>query len=132
MTLLQLSLFLIALIALKEYVMLFHQAECAIYRLYDNQFMVMRKFLANFIKLKVLVKYNTPSKLQVLDFPILNFISHKDLIFIGSKGEKVCSKSRKNDAIVESFLKQALDAYVKCGNYLLKKLPIDNPLLQCL
>ena len=67
MTLLQLSLFLIALIALKEYVMLFNQAEPAIHRLYDNQFMVMRKFLANFIKPEVLVKYNTPSKLQVLD-----------------------------------------------------------------
>ena len=56
----------------------------------------------------------------------------KDLILISSKGEKVCSKSRKNDAIVESFLKQTLDAYVKCGNYLLKKLPINNHLLQCL
>ena len=57
---------------------------------------------------------------------------HKDFVFIGSKGEKILSKSRKNDAIIESFLKQALDAYVKCGNYLLKKLPINNPLLQCL
>ena len=29
-------------------------------------------------------------------------------------------------------MKQALDAYVKCGNYLLKKSPINYPLLQCL
>ena len=113
MTLLQLSLFSSALIPLKEYVMPFQEAEPAIHKLYDNQFKVMRKFLANFIRPEVLVK-------------------HKDLIFIGSKGEKIHSKSRKNDAIVASFLKQALDAYVKCGNYLLKILPINNPLLQCL
>ena len=36
-------------------------------KLYDNQFKVMREFLANFIKLEVPVKYNMPSKLQGLD-----------------------------------------------------------------
>ena len=92
----------------------------------------MREFLANFIKLEVLVKYSTPSKLQGLHCSHPELHLRKDLILISSKGEKICSKSRKNDAIVESFLKQTLNAYVKCGNYLLKKLPIDNHLLQCL
>ena len=59
MTLLQLSLFSSALISLKEYVMLFQQTEPAIHKLHDNQFKVMRKFLANFIKPEVLVKHNT-------------------------------------------------------------------------
>ena len=132
MTLLQLSLFSSALIPLKEYVVLFQQAKPAIHRLYDNQFKVMREFLANFIKSEVLVKYNTPSKLQGLDCSNPEFHLRKDLIFISSKVEKIRSKSRENDAIVESFLKQALDAYLKWGNYLLIKLPVNNPLLQCL
>ena len=81
---------------------------------------MIREFLANFIKSEVLVKYNTPSKLRSLDCCNPEFHLRKGMIFIGSKGEKIHSKSRKNDAIVESFLKQALDGYVKCGNYLLK------------
>ena len=132
MTLLQLSLFSSALSPLKEYVMLFQQAEPAIHKLYDNQFKVMREFLANFIKPEVLVKYNTPSKLQGLDCFNPEFHPRKDLIFIGGKGEKIRSKSRKNDAIVESCFKQALDAYVKCGNYLLKKWHINEVRFQCL
>ena len=67
MTLLQLSLFSSALISLKEYVMLFQQAEPTIHKLYDNQFKVMREFLAYFIKPEGLVKYHTPSKLQGFD-----------------------------------------------------------------
>ena len=132
MTLLQLRLFSPAFIPLKEYVMLFQQAEPAIHKLYDNQFKLTREFLANFIKPEVLLKYNTPSKLQDLDCSNPEFHLRKDFIFIGSKGKKIRSKSRKSDAIVESFLKQALDADVKCGNYLLKKIPINNPFLQCL
>ena len=132
MTLLQLSLFSSALSPLKEYVMLFQQAEPAIHKLYDNQFKVIREFLANFIKPEVLVKYNTPSKLQGLDCSNPEFHPRKDLIFIGGKGEKIRSKSRKNDAIVESFFKQAVDAYVKCGNYLLKKWRINEVRFQCL
>ena len=108
--------------------MLFQEAESAIHKLYYDQFKVMREFLANFIK----VKYNTPSKLQSLDCSNPEFHLRKDLVYISSKGEKIRSKSRENDAVVASFLKQALDVYVKCGNYLLKKLPIKNPLLQCL
>ena len=50
MILMQLSLFSSALIPLKEYMMLFQQAEAAIHKLYNNQFKVMREFLANFIK----------------------------------------------------------------------------------
>ena len=73
-----------------------------------------------------------PSEMQGLDCSNPEFHLCKDLIFISSKGEKIRSKSRKNDAIVESFLKQALDAYVQCGNCLLKNLLINNPLLQCL
>ena len=92
----------------------------------------MREFLANFTKPEVLVNHNTPSKLQGLDCSNPEFRLYKDLIFISSKGEKIRSKSRKNYAIIESFLKQALDPYVRCGNYLLKKLHISNPLLQCL
>ena len=92
----------------------------------------MREFLANFTKPEVLVNHNTPLKLQGLDCSNPEFRLCKDLIFISSKGEKIRSKSRKNYAIIESFLKQALDPYVRCGNYLLKKLPISNPLLQCL
>ena len=121
----QLSLFSSALIPLKKYMILFQQAEPAIHKLYDKQLKVMKEFLANFIKPEVLVKYNMPSKLQVLDCSNPEFHLGKDLIFIGIKGEKICSKFRKNDAIIESFLKQTLDAYVKCGNYLPIKLPIN-------
>ena len=103
---------------------LFQQAELAVHKLYDIQFKVVREFLGNFIKPEVLVKYNTPSKLRGLDFSNPEFHLRKDLIFIGSKGETIPSKSRKNDAMVESFLKQALDAYIKYGNYRLKKLHI--------
>ena len=46
--------------------------------------------------------------------------------------KKSALNPEKNYAIIESFLKQALDPYVRCSNYLLKKLPISNPLLQCL
>ena len=99
----------------KEYVMLFQEAESAIHKLYDDQFKVMREFLANFIKAEVLVKYNTPSKLQSLDCSNPEFHLRKDLICIGSKVEKIRSESRENDAVVASFLKQALDVYVKCG-----------------
>ena len=132
MTLLQLSFFSSALIPLKEYVMLFQQAKPSIHKLYDKQFKVLREFLGYFIKPEVLVQYNTPKKLKELDCSKSEYHLRKELIFIGSKGETIRRKSRKNDATIESFLRKAIDAYGQCGNYLLKKLPITNHLLHCL
>ena len=68
--------------------MLFQQAKPTVHMLYDNQFKVMREFLANFIKPEVFVKYNTPSKLQGLDCSNPEFHIHKDLIFIALNPEK--------------------------------------------
>ena len=63
-TCLQLSLYSSALVYLKQYVMLFQQAEPAIHKLHDNQVRVIREFLACFIKPEILSQCNSISKLS--------------------------------------------------------------------
>ena len=65
--------------------MLFQQAEPAVHKLYDNQFKVMREYLANLIKSEVLVNSNTPLKLQDLDCPNPEFHIRKDLLVVKVK-----------------------------------------------
>ena len=53
----------------------------------------------------------------------------RNLLFIGRNAQKVQNKSRDIDPTITSFLQEALEAYIKCDNYLFQKLPIDNQFL---
>ena len=57
-----------------------------------------------------------------------NHLTH-NLLFIGRNAQKVQNKSRNTDPTITSFLQEALEAYIKCDNYLFQKLPIDNQFL---
>ena len=104
-TCLQLSLYSSALVYLRQYVMLFQQAEPAIYKLHDNQVRVIREFLACFIKPEILSQCNSISKLKKLDVEDPQHHLANSLLFIGKKGGNVRSKSKnknKHDCIAFS------------------------------
>ena len=113
--------------------MLFQQAEPAIHKLHDNQVRIIREFLACFSKPEILSQCNSISKLKKLDVEDPQHHLANSLLFIGKKGGNVRSRSKnKNKHDLLPFLRTALQAYVKCGKYMLKKLPLENQLLQCL
>ena len=112
--------------------MLFQQAEPAIHKSHDNQVRVIQEFLACFIKPEILSQCNSISKLKKLDGEDRQHHLANSLLFIGKKGGNVRSKSKnKNKHDLSPFLRTALQTYVKCGKYMLKKLPLENQLLQC-
>ncbi|GBN25381.1 hypothetical protein AVEN_143893-1, partial [Araneus ventricosus] len=112
---------------LKKYVCLFQTKEPLIHKLYDEQEQLFLDFLSCFLKHEVLKRKNVKQLLS-LNVSEDEVMLKKSKMFLGS-AESIVSKNLKHDTVV-AFLKQANQAYVECAQYLQKKLPLNNSLLQ--
>lgn len=129
-TLLVLNFFIAALPLLKKYVCLFQTKEPMIHKLHDEQEQLFLNFLSCFVKHEIL-KDKTVSQLINLDLSSDENLLKKRKMFLGFTTESIVEKNIKDVAVI-SFLNQASQAYIQCGQYLQKKLPLDNLLLKCI
>ena len=103
----------------KSYVMLFQQEQPLIHKIYYEQIDVVRTFLSYFLKPEVLAKCKNVKQLVAIDLSGDNILP-TNLIFIGQKAKSIVKKKDKE------FLEEVVNAYISCGKYILKKLPLRN------
>ena len=53
-----------------------------------------------------------------------------DLMFIGSKANKIVKKLGKDHTNVKDFMNRVKETYVECGKYIHSKLPLENETLK--
>ena len=103
----------------KSHVMLFQREKPLIHRIYHEQIDVVRTFLSYFVKPEVLVKCKNAKQLVAIDLSGDNILP-TNLIFIGQKAKSIVKEKDKE------FLEKVVNAYISCGKYILKKLPLRN------
>lgn len=119
-----------ALPLLKQYVCLFQTKEPLIHQLYDKQEQLYLNFLSCFIK-QEFIHDRSMKELSELDISLEENHLEKHKMFLGASTEKLIIGKINHDD-VQSFLEQVKDAYIQCGKYLQKILPLKNPLIKCL
>ena len=127
-----LNFYVSVLAMLKRYVCVFQGSQTLVHKLHDKQLEIFTQFLACFIKPEHLVR-KTPSQLKSLDLKEADekFIRAKD-VYVGGENEAIVESCRHKDSIVKDFRSQAVAAYIACGDYMQKKLPLDSKTLQSL
>lgn len=130
-TKLEMYLYLSVLPMLKKYVLLFEVQEPLIHKMFDQQVNLMTDFMACFVKPEALTQYEG-KKLVNLDVEDNANILKPKSIFLGQNARNIVALSRKDDSIALAFQIKAKSAYIACGKYLQKKMPITNRLLQCI
>ena len=103
----------------KSYVMLFQREQLLIHKIYYDQIDVVRTFLSYFVKPEVLAKCKNAKQLVAIDLSGDNILP-TNLIFIGQKAKSIVKEKDKE------FLEKVVNAYISCGKYILKKLPLRN------
>ena len=53
-----------------------------------------------------------------------------DLMFIGSKANKIVKKLEKDHTDVKDFMNRVKETYVGCGKYIQSKVPLENETLK--
>ena len=66
----------------------------------------------------------------MLEFDIEKKLLPVDLIFIGSKANKIVKKQGKDHTDVKDFMNRVQETYVECGKYIQSKLPLENETLK--
>ena len=124
-TLLHIQVFVAVLPLLKNYICLFQSTEPLIHILYQEQKKVFKTFLSCFIKPEIL---NTKPLKSVDLLTEKNVLANKHLfIGFGANG----TLARCNKSVVSEFFTSIRNAYMSCGQYLQKKLPLENEFLKC-
>ena len=108
--------------------MLFQHDEPLIHKVYREQHQLVRTFFSFFVKPDVLSAVKRDKDLLQLNFKEENLIC-KELIYIGS-GATCILKKKTNSLVVQNVLKVIHEACLKSGKYILKKLPLNNEVLQ--
>ncbi|XP_041468120.1 uncharacterized protein LOC121418364 [Lytechinus variegatus] len=128
-TLLYIHTYLSVLPLLKSFILTFEQKAPMAHRIHDEQLSLLTSFLSTFIKQEKM-KDITAKDLANVDLDKKE--NHQELleIFLGLKARKILQKKRSvPNPLMDQFL-PTLKAYVDTAKYLLKKLPITNPLLR--
>ena len=125
-----LGIYISALAVLKEYVCLFQSDECKVHMLHDSQMNVFKRFLAMFVKPQVFSRLGPE---QITDAKRLSANAEENLLSLhemhtGSYAQKELSALRAKDRLVLLFLETAQKGFIGCGEYLKRKLPINNVL----
>lgn len=134
-TLLILNFYLGVLPVLKNYVMVFQSKAPLIHQLHDRQLDIFTQFLALFVKAEHLVG-KSPRELKELKLPSEEekssvILGSKDM-FIGGETQKIIDDCHAEDITVKEFREHLRSAYLTCGSYMQKKLPLDSPTLKAL
>ena len=129
-TLLYIHTYLSVLPLLKSFILTFEQKAPMAHRIHDEQLTLLTTFLSCFIKQEHL-KAILPKDLSRLDVESKNIHQPLDEIFLGAKARKLLKKKRLvPNIMMTKFLPTLQGAYIETAKYLLKKLPINNPLLR--
>ena len=129
-TLLALGLFIDLLPIFKSFVLMFEQAEPMMHSLHDELTDLVKTFLSGFIRPEHL-KDKSVKELARLNVSESNMQRDKDL-YVGRKAEKLLHALPQHSQARKDFFKSLREAYTKTGEYMLKKFPLENNLLQCL
>ena len=124
------GLYLDLLPLFKSFVLMFEQKEPMMHRLHDEQIDLVKTFLACFIKPECL-KSLSAKQLADLDVTQSHIHLNVRLMYVGSKAEKTL-KTLGQSTLREEFLQQVKCAYIATATYMLRKIPLENKLLQCL
>ena len=117
---------------LKQYVCLFETSSPMVHKLHDRQVELFRDFLSCFMKPEVYASMSVKNLKNELKIDKENNLIDQREMFIGKITSSIIASSHRQDSTVNSFLKNVQEAYVKCGQYLQKKLPLNNTLLRSL
>ena len=124
-TLFELHLFQAILPLLKSYILKFESKEPMIHKLHGNHIKLLKKFFSCFLKPE-----HAPStssdlvQLEITDSIIMSF----NLFFIGAKTASILSEWRHT--LTTELVAKVKEAFVSCGKYLQKKMPVDNVILK--
>ena len=99
--------------------MLFQREQPLIHKIYYKQIDVAGTFLLYFVKPEGLAKRKNAKQLVAINLSGNNILP-TNLIFIGQKAKSIVKEKDKE------FLEKVVNAYIFCGKYILKKLPLRN------
>ena len=105
--------------------MMFQGDSPLIHKVYYQQVNLMEEFFSYFVKPSVAAKCKKGKHLLKLDLSETNILP-KNLLFIGLKAKKLVDKFGNENSVVVEFLDRVKKAYIECGLYLQKKLPLEN------
>ena len=88
----------------------------------------MGNYFSLFVNPEVL--QDAGSKLSKLKLSPANLLP-KEMMFVGSKAKSILKSMKRNDPVKAEFLNQTQKAFIACGEYLQKKMPLKNPVLRC-
>lgn len=112
--------------SLKSYTVMFQCEEPSIHKLLDEQEVLLRDFLGQFVRPEVLQGI-TIKQLVKLKLEGSNLMPQHD-IFLGGAARHV--RNNRKSATVKMFLEQTVEAYKACGTYLQEKMPLQNDFLK--
>jgi len=113
---------------LKKYVLLFEMKAPLIHKLNDQQVDLVREFMACFVKPEKLP--SSGKRLQTLDLDEKANLLQVKKMFLGVGVSEIVNTARSGDGEVHDFLQSVEKAYVTCGKYLQKKMPLHNAVLR--
>lgn len=113
---------------LKQYVMLFQTKEPLIHKVYYEQKQLFLNFLSCYVTPEVL-QIKNPKDLLQIDLGDETIYLPSKRMFLGLGTQSLLPKGVNE--ICDKFLSTAKEAYIECGKYLQKKLPLDNHFLKC-
>ena len=115
---------------LKQFVYTFECTEPVTHKLHDHQFSFFRDVLACYVKPQYIAG-KLSKKLKKLDIiqDSINFLPQKDM-FCGNGVAKSVARCHKDDKLVKEFRDKVTSAYISCGEYMQKTLPLANNVLQ--
>ena len=109
--------------------MLFQSDRPLIHKIYYKQVEIVRTFFSYFVKPDVLVNCKTGPQLIGLELKPEHLLP-KELMFVGVAASKLIDKLGKTHEDVVKFLNDTVSAYLSCGRYIQKKLPLENYVLK--
>ena len=127
------SIYLTVLPLFKSFVMLFQQEKPLIHKIYFEQVSIIKNFLSYFVKPDVLVACKTGKQLKKCNLSPNSLLPKKTaycLLLVGNLAKKLVTKGAVNDDVVNKFLDETFAAYQSCGEYIQKKLPLENEALK--
>ena len=128
-TIMLLDIYMSVLETLREYAVLFQAKEPMIHILHDKQIELLTEFLGYFMKPQLIPK--TAQELKKLELSD-NVLLPKTEMFMGTVASRIVSRNGNKHAVVNEVTSSLKAAYVKSGTDLLRKMPVDNKLLQSL
>ena len=109
--------------------MLFQQEKTLIRKIYFEQVSIIKNFLSYFVKPDVLVACKTGKQFKNCNLSPNNLLP-KNLLLVGNLAKKLVTKGAVNDDVVNKFLDETFTVYQSCGEYIQKKLPLENEALK--